>query len=179
MFAGAQHRGYSLLELLMTLTLAGLVLTLGLPSFSQLAADKRLRAEVDALFHAIHLARKASIVRRRVVSLCPSANGLRCENDNDWSRGWLVFADADRDEPPQVDAGEDILLRHDVDPRVRIQANRKAFTLRATHLRATNGTLLFCDRAGRATSRALVVSYTGRPRVARENTSGIAYECRD
>lgn len=170
-------RGFSLLELLMTVTLAALVLTLGLPSFGKLVADKRLRAETDALFHAVHLARKASIVRRRFVSLCPSSDGRSCDGGTDWSRGWILFADADRDEPPQVDEGEDVLMVHTVDERVRIDANRRAFTLRSTELRATNGTLIVCDRAGRAEPRALVVSYTGRPRVARENTRGEAYAC--
>ena len=168
-------RGFSLLELLMTVTLAALVLTLGLPSFGNLVADKRLRAETDALFHAVHLARKASIVRRRVVSLCPSSDGRSCDGGADWSNGWILFADADRDE--QVDEGEDILEVHAVDERVQVDANRRIFTLRATELRATNGTLVICDRAGRAESRALVVSYTGRPRVARENTRGEPYAC--
>ena len=169
--------GFSLLELLMTVALAALVLTLGLPSFGNLVADKRLRAETDALFHAVHLARKASIVRRRAVSLCPSADGRSCDDVSDWSRGWILFADADRDQPPQVDPGEDVLMVHAVDPRVRIQANRRAFTLRSTELRATNGTFVICDRTGRAEPRALVVSYTGRPRVTRETRRGDAYEC--
>lgn len=171
------ERGYSLYELAMTLALAALVLTVGLPSFGSLAADKRLRAETDALFHAVHLARKASIVRRRVVSLCPSVDGISCSQGYDWSTGWIVFANVDRDEPPQVDAGEPVLRRHTVDERVQIAANRRGFTLRSTHLRATNGTLVVCDRSGRAETRALVVSYTGRPRVARSDTRGDAYAC--
>ncbi len=171
------QRGYSLYELAMTLALAALVLTVGLPSFGTLAADKRLRAETDALFHAIHLARKASIVRRRVVSLCPSVDGASCSQGYDWSAGWIVFANVDRDEPPQVDTGEPVLQRHAVDERVQIAANRRGFTLRSTHLRATNGTLVVCDRSGRAETRALVVSYTGRPRVARSDTRGNAYAC--
>lgn len=170
-------RGYSLYELVMTLALAALVLALGLPSFGSLAADKRLRAETDALFHAVHRARKASIVRRRVVSLCPSSDGLSCSQGYDWSAGWIVFANVDRDEPPQVDTGEPVLQRHTVDERVQIAANRRGFTLRSTHLRATNGTLVVCDRSGRAETRALVVSYTGRPRVARSDSRGDAYAC--
>ena len=43
----------------------------------------------------------------------------------------------------------------------------------------TNGTLIFCDRAGRARPRALVISYTGRPRVAYEDTRGRPYRCPD
>jgi type IV fimbrial biogenesis protein FimT len=170
-------RGYSLFELMMTLTLAALILTLGLPSFGNLVADKRVRTEVDALFHAVHLARKASIVRRRVVSLCPSSDGETCTGETDWSEGWLMFANVDRDDPPAVDPGEPILRRHVVGDTVRIHANRRGFTLRATELRATNGTLIFCDREERAAPRALVVSYTGRPRVTREDSRGRPYTC--
>lgn len=173
------ERGYSLYELAMTVALAALILALGLPSFGALAADKRLRTETDALFHAIHLARKSSIARRRVVSLCPSADGETCSGGYDWSAGWIVFANVDRDEPPQVDDGEPVLWRHVVDERVQLVANRRGFTLRSTHLRATNGTLIVCDRAGRARPRGIVVSYTGRPRVARTDSAGKAYECVD
>ena len=174
-----RNRGFSLYELLMTLALVALVLTVGLPSFGSLVADKRLRAETDALFHAVHLARKASIVRRRVVSLCPSVDGKSCSGGYDWSGGWIVFANADRDEPPQVDDNEPILGRHVVDDTVQVLANRRGFTLRSTHLRATNGTLVVCDRAGRATARALVVSYTGRPRVTSLESRGKSYRCAD
>ncbi|HEX2140544.1 MAG TPA: GspH/FimT family pseudopilin [Woeseiaceae bacterium] len=172
-------RGYTLYELVMTLAIAALVLTLGLPSFGGLVADKRLRAETDALFHALHLARKASIVRRREVSLCPSSDGLSCDGGTDWSAGWILFVNADRDGPPRVDGGEPILVRRRVHERVRIASNRQAFTMRTTHLRATNGTLVVCDRAERAESRAVIVSYTGRPRVARRDRRGDAYACTD
>jgi type IV fimbrial biogenesis protein FimT len=171
--------GYSLYELLMTLALVALVLTIGLPSFGSLAADKRLRVETNALFHAVHLARKSSIVRRRVVSLCPSIDGESCNPGYDWSDGWIMFANVDRDDPPQVDDNEPILRRHAVDNTVRIVANRRGFTLRSTELRATNGTLIFCDRGGRARPRALVVSYTGRPRITMTDSRGDAYQCPD
>jgi type IV fimbrial biogenesis protein FimT len=179
MWKPAAQRGYSLYELIMTLTLVGLILTLGLPSFGSLVADKRLRVESDALFHAVHLARKSSIVRRHVVSLCPSVDGQSCSPGYDWSTGWILFVNADRDDPPQVDENETVINRHSVDERVQILANRRGFTLRSTQLRATNGTLVICDRAGRGEPRALVVSYTGRPRVARSDSRGNAYRCAD
>ena len=59
------------------------------------------------------------------------------------------------------------------------EQNRRGFTLRATQKRATNGTIVVCDRAGRARPKALVISYTGRPRVAFETTRGEPYVCAD
>ena len=171
--------GYTLIELLLTTLLIAVLLTVTIPSLSATLARHRQHAEINALFHAFHHARKESIMRRRVVSLCPSDDGLTCGESADWSSGWLMFENKDRDSPPRIDPGEAIVLSHRVDPAVRIVANRRGFTLRATFLRATNGTLIVCDRARRIGARALVVSYTGRPRVALKNRRGKAYDCAD
>ncbi len=175
----ARDYGFSLLELLMTIAVAALILTLGLPSFGALKARNAQRVELDALFHAVHHARKASIMRKEVVSLCPTRDGATCSPGRNWSGGFLLFANSDRDEPPELDAGEILLHRHLASESVNITANRRGFTLRATFLRATNGTLVVCDRAGRVTPRALVISYTGRPRVAERTPSGERYACTD
>ena len=105
-------QGYSLLELLMTITLAAVILTLGLPSFANLAARQKQSVEINALFHAIHLARKESIMRKKVVSICPTFDGQSCTPGRDWSGGFLMFQNTDRDEPPQVDDGEPVLYGH-------------------------------------------------------------------
>ncbi len=174
-----RHSGFTLYEMLLTLTLVAILVGLSLPSFTEIAANSRLRTEINALFHAIHLARKESIMRRSVVSICPSFDGLACRPGKDWSGGWIMFNNRDRDEPPKIDRGEPILQVHTVGENVRITANRRGFTLRATQKRATNGTIVVCDMAGRVAPRALVVSYTGRPRVAFENRRGEAYKCSD
>lgn len=174
-----QHQGYSLYELLMTLTLVAVLLGLGLPSFSGVVARNRQHTEINALFHAIHLARKESIMRHKVVSICPSLDGLSCEPGRDWSTGWLMFENRDRDEPPRRDAGEALLQAHKVGENIKIAANRRGFTLRATQKRATNGTIVVCDAAGRVAPKALVISYTGRPRVALTTTRGEPYRCPD
>lgn len=171
--------GYTLLELVVTVAVAATVLVLAVPSFDAFVARSRQAAEIDALFHAIHLARKESIMRRQVVSLCPSPDGGRCEPGRDWSAGWLMFENRDRDEPPARDPGEPVLAVHAVRPGVRLTANRSGFTLRATVLRATNGTLVACDAAERVPPKALVVSWTGRPRVALRTTGGEPYACAD
>ena len=174
-----RDRGYSLFELMMTIGIAALIFSLGLPSFAGLAARQKQRVEIDALFHAIHLARKESIVRRRVVSLCPSFDAMTCTPGRDWSGGFLMFENTDRDEPPQVDDGEPVLHRHTARDTVKITANRRGFTLRATFKRATNGTIVVCDKAGRVPPKALVISYTGRPRVALRTPRGDPYSCVD
>jgi type IV fimbrial biogenesis protein FimT len=173
----ARQTAYSLYELLMTLAIFATVMTLGLPAFGEIVASHRIRVEIDALFHAVHLARKESVVRRRVVTICPSRDGQICDQTLDWSNGWIMFANHDRSSAQTRDDGEPVLRRSKVRKGVRISTNRRSFSLRSTELRATNGTLVFCDSADRVPPRALVVSYTGRPRVASKNTRGQPYEC--
>lgn len=176
-----RHRagGYSLYELLMTLGLAIVIFGLGLPSFGSLLADKRLRAETDALFHTIHLARQESIVRRRVVTICPSVDGQYCDADGRWSEGWILFANLGRSGSGRRDDDEAFLKYHRVGKTAVVQSNRLSYSFRSTQERATNGTLIVCDRAGRAATRAVIVSYTGRPRVARRDPRGNDYRCAD
>jgi len=174
-----RNQGFTLYELLITTVLIAVISGLAIPSFGAMMARQRQRVEIDALFHAIHLARKESIMRRQVVSLCPSFDGKACLPGQDWSTGWLMFENKDADSPPRIDIGEPVLWRHSVEDNVRIVANRSGFTLRATFLRATNGTFVLCDPERRISPVALVVSYTGRPRVARHTTNGELYSCAD
>lgn len=174
-----KQRAYSLYELLLTLSLVAVIAGLGIPSFSRIVARTAMHTEINALFHAIHLARKESVMRRRVVSLCPSTDLRTCTPGTDWTSGWLMFENTDVDSPPQRDPAEPLLQAHKVAENVRIMANRRGFTLRATQKRATNGTFVICDKAGRAAPVALVVSYTGRPRVAEKTPHGEPYSCAD
>ena len=171
--------GFTLYELLLTLMLVAIIGGLALPSFGKIVANGRLRTELDALFHAVHLARQESVVRRNVVSICPSIDGTTCTAALDWSAGWIMFNNTDRDEPPARDPNEAIFQVHRAGPGVQITANRRGFTLRSTELRATNGTIIVCDLAARVPPRALVISYTGRPRVALADTRGDPYACAD
>jgi len=171
--------GYSLLELLMTLGLLTVILTLGVPSFGNILANQRLMSQTNALFHDVHLARKESVVRRRVVTLCPTLNGEACDPGSDWSAGWMMFVNLDRDWPAVRDSNEPVLKRFQTSRSVRIMSNRRSFSLRSIELRATNGTVIFCGPAGRGTARALVISYTGRPRVAYKTRRDKPYTCAD
>ncbi len=59
----------------------------------------------------------------------------------------------------------------------KVTVNRHSFAFRTTVLWTTNGTLIFCDKARRASPVALIVSYTGRTSVSRIDRSGKPYKC--
>ena len=97
----------------------------------------------------------------------------------DWSSGWILFVNLDRDVPATRDADEPLLQQFSVSSHNEVTANRRSFSFRTTALRATNGTFIFCDKARRASPRALIVSYTGRPRVSRIDRDGNPASCPD
>lgn len=174
-----KNLGFSLMELMLTILVASIILSLGLPSLSKSVAKSRQRAEVNALFHGVYLARKEAIRRRQLVSMCPSPDGVTCRPGSDWSAGWILFENSDRDAPPVRDPSEPLILSHSANPELVLRSNRHGYTSRGVRRRATNGTIVVCDRAGRIPPRALVISYTGRPRIAARNTHGEIYECAD
>ncbi|MEO0998268.1 MAG: GspH/FimT family protein [Pseudomonadota bacterium] len=154
--------GLSLFELLIIVAVATAVGVAGLPALGRAVASARIGAEINELHHALHLARRESILRNRYVVLCPTADRLRCGDD--WAAGWMLFFDTDRYRPPQSYYGEPLLRVGGTGNRVARMANRQAFVARTRRWRSTNGTFVICDPAGRAAPKALVVSYTGRPR---------------
>lgn len=170
------RRGFTLYELLLSLLLLAILASIGLPSFEAMLARSRQAVEINALFHAFYQARKESIMRRRSVTLCPSGDGRSCATSTNWSGGWIMSRDPD---PSQVDSGVSVLLAHDVGDGIRITANRRNFALRATVRRATNGTIVVCDAHDRVPPKALIVSYTGRPRVALARRDGTPWSCAD
>ena len=134
MIIGRAAGGYSLYELVITIGVVALVMSLGVPSFGRMLANHRLKVEVDALFHAVHLARKESVVRRRAVTLCPSHDGQNCSPGFDWSAGWIMFVNLDRDAPASRDLDEPLLQQFSVNLHNQVVANRRSFVLTATEI---------------------------------------------
>ena len=157
--------GLTVLELLVALSVIGILATLGIPTFRDLILDLRMTSQINSFVHAIHLAKHEAYKRVAPVALCKSNNGTQCTDDRHWHEGWIVFVNRNRKEPPRVDPGEPILAVYSAYKAGLITGNRRSFVFRPFEIRSTNGTLSFCDQRGPEHARAVVVSYTGRPRV--------------
>ena len=170
--------GYSLIELLVTLMLAAILLVLGVPGLRELALDARRTADVNAFVSAVQLARSESAKRAQAVVLCPTADGSTCARAGQpFDSGWMVFVDADGDNPPRRDGDEELLLHYPPVMEGSIRSNRASFVFRPHYRRSTNGTVVFCDLRGPPAARAVIVSYTGRPRVASTTAAGTSLAC--
>ena len=159
-------RGFSLLELLISLALGATVLSLGVPAFRDLILDNRRTADINAFVTAVQAARIEAFKRSQPVILCKSRDRQMCSADPAWEDGWMLFVNTDGVRPPRRDVSEPVLLGHQPAMAGTIRANRQLFEFRPFGRRSVNGTVTFCDERGTATARAVIISYTGRPRVS-------------
>lgn len=162
-------RGFSLIELMVTLGVLLISTTVGLPALAGLLEHQRSAAALGALTTQMQLARMAAITYRQPALLCPSRDGADCDGGADWSGGWIVFLD--RDGNRRVDAGDEI-IRAETAPTSR-QLQVQATTGRP-HVRylpdgrsaGSNLTISVCNRDGQLLG-AVIVNNAGRPRVSR------------
>lgn len=161
----ARSKGLSLFEALIALLMGSILLTLSAGAFQRWIREAQLTNAINDFVAGIHLARQTAQTRASPITLCPSADGKRCDDGLDWSNGWLMrVGEADRpllDESDLLQQGSAAAVQ-----QILITANRSTFSFRPFTLRDTNGTLEFCDQRGLARSRRVIVSPTGRPRLA-------------
>jgi hypothetical protein len=88
----------------------------------------------------------------------------------------MVYVNLDGRYPPRRSETEPLLYVHDRELTGTVVSNRPYFEFRPGR-RSTNGTTVFCDRRGAAAAKAVIVSYTGRPRVDRVDADRRPLKC--
>lgn len=166
-------RGYTLVELLITLAVVTVLLGLGLPSFQHLLATERGAAAMNQMLGAVSLARSQAVLQRHTVTLCPG-DATGCLGRHQWHRGALVFVDRDGD--ARLDPGDTLVRAFPgLTPGERIYwrafRNRSYLQFhRLGYTRWQNGNFLYCppDNDARR-ARMVILNAAGRLRSARDS----------
>jgi type IV fimbrial biogenesis protein FimT len=87
-----RQRGFNIIELMVGITVLGIVLGLGVPSFMTMIRDNRLVEQSNSMVTALNYARSEALKRGFRVSACPGTNGV-CAGGTDWNAGIVVFTD--------------------------------------------------------------------------------------
>lgn len=165
------------MELIIALAVMGILGALATPTFSYVLLDGERSASLNRFFHALFLARSESMKRGKVVSLCKSTDGSHCNAAADWNDGWIVFVNADRKEPATRSKDEELIAAFEGWRNGSITSNRNTYSYRPHVQGVVNGTIIFCDRRGSKHARAIIISHTGRPRVAQRDSKGKHFAC--
>jgi len=97
----ARHRnstkrtGFSLIELLVTIAIVSIALTIAVPSLSSFTMQMRVDNEVTELQRLLLTARNAAINSGQDTSLCPLKDDDTCENSRNWQGRIGVVSIAD------------------------------------------------------------------------------------
>ena len=89
--------GFTLLDLLTTIVVLGILLSVGIPSFATIMRNNRIAASTNELVTALTYARSEAMKRGDVVTTCSSDDEDTCAGDNNWGTGWIVFVDLNQD----------------------------------------------------------------------------------
>jgi len=102
--------GFTVTELVMVMTIIGIVAAIGIPSFKYVTTSNRISSEINGLLGDMQFARSQAIKEGQTVTVCSSSDGATCNigpAGNIWSTGWIVFLDSNGNQ--QVDAGEQVI----------------------------------------------------------------------
>jgi type IV fimbrial biogenesis protein FimT len=169
--------GFSLIELLTGLTVAGVLGSLSI-GMSDMIGSHAITAEVNSLMTDLALARSESIKRRKTITLCTSSDGTSCSKSAAWRNGWIIFVDSNRNR--KID-GEDQLLRNHGPLRTGSDLHYGSdyfhyVMYSGDGMVFPGATFTFCSKNGYR--RAIIVYWSGRARVSNRGASGKELVCK-
>jgi type IV fimbrial biogenesis protein FimT len=176
--------GFTLIELMIALTVAAVLFAIATPNLRIFLQNNRLSSASNDLLRSFQVARTEAIKRQRNVVVCASASPTDAQPACSYGafNGWIVFEDTNSNW--SLDAGEPILERHAVlDSSITVKIDNEGIESYATTgfanpAGAHNPThnILICDGRGNqvighvSVERAVLVTPSGRVRVSRVDT---------
>ncbi|VTU38536.1 putative major pilin subunit [Variovorax sp. PBS-H4] len=157
---GNRRRGFTLIELMVTITVLAILLTVAVPSFDGIRLSNRLTSYATDLVTGSQLARTEAIKRNTSVTMCVSADGTGCSTSGGWETGWIVLS------------GTTVIQRHPAAAagyKLTEAGGTTSLTFEATGVGASQATFTIC-RASPSVGgqeRVVKISATGRAAITR------------
>jgi len=177
---GKKILGFTLIELVVTLTIAGILISLAAPAMRTFVLDQRLTTQTNDFIADLSLARSEAIKRVSNVTVCRQGGSLAspsCNSSANWQAGRIVFVDADGDST--IDSGDAILrVRESLDGNntmnvvggVALGSIVIASTGLTTLSTGQEAALRLCDSRG-TVAMTISVNYSGRATSSRSTVS--------
>ncbi len=164
--------GFTLIELMVTLTIAGILMAWAAPSYTTFVKNNRLTTQANDMMADLALARSEAIKRATNITVCKSTDGVTCNAGAGWDDGWIVVNTASG----QVFRAHEALTGQNTIVGTANAApgltNQMVYT--RTGMSGLGGPEEFriCDDRGAARGRLIRVAITGRAQIAIDaNTS--------
>ena len=109
----ANQSGFTIYELLITMLVIGIILSIGVPSFSEFTANSRISGTANDLHSSFQLARSEAARSKSPITICASNNSMDAAAacGGTFDDGWIIFVDLNGD-LVRAGAGENVLRAH-------------------------------------------------------------------
>ena len=174
-----QH-GFTLIELMITLGIAAILLTVAVPGFNTTIKNNRLITQTNLLVSSIGLARSEAVKHGHTAKMCVSSDQATavpptCTLEINWELGWIVWVDLNEDDI--LDVGEERRYVQAFSPSTTLTSTVTQLDFSAQGAAANaatrNRTLDLCDNRTGETGRQIHISATGRTKT-NSNFAGCA-----
>ena len=170
MIFSKKQLGFTLIELMIAVSIIGVLLALGSPSLKRTLQDNRMAVLHNELLVGLSFARNTAINKGSSATLCKAnSTASACAATSEtWENGWIVFSDKNND--GSIDTGETILsiqndLSQDITMHYSKNSSRVTYSGKGYAI-GYSGKFTFCDARGDDAKKGMVVSNNGRVRVA-------------
>jgi type IV fimbrial biogenesis protein FimT len=138
-------RGFTLAELLIVVTVFGLLLAAGLPQLGDFLRNQRMKTASFDLFSTLMLARSEAIARNTQVTVSPTGGA--------WTNGWTV-----------TEPGGTVILRQEPVPAIAISGPSAVIYVESGRLNAAARPEFALTAAGASVvQRCIRIDLSGRP----------------
>jgi type IV fimbrial biogenesis protein FimT len=161
------HSGFTLVELLTTVTIFTTLLSLAIPEFRSMAERNQIATAHNAFLSTIQFTRSEAIKRGNNVIICKWDNiQATCDSARSWKNGWAVFDDKNGN--GNKEANEEIIRIHKTLPsNIQMHYNHVKLKYNAKGLSTGySGTITFCSDGEYIKKQGMTLSSVGRVRIA-------------
>jgi type IV fimbrial biogenesis protein FimT len=164
----SRSRGQTFFELIITLSISSIALSMACNSWGQIIRKTRATAAINQLLFAVYEARHYALSHRKIVTLCPTQDGQECGGP--WHGKLVLFTGS-----PDKGAEKKIIATYPETPQGSIEwrsfRNDKFLQIQETgQTLAQNGTFIYCpENHDPHYARALILNKQGRARMAQDN----------
>jgi len=86
-----RSRGFTLVELLVTIAVVAILAAIALPSYTSMIQRSDVSSASNRLLADLGYARSEAATLGTYVSVCPSTDGTSCSGSAAWESGWIVY----------------------------------------------------------------------------------------
>lgn len=167
-FAENHHNGFTMIELLVTVTILGIATIIAIPALNEFIIKNKADSEVIALQRFVLTARNAAINSGQQVTICPLSAGT-CTND--WNKSISMFINTT--DPTKYNAATETMVKvkEQISSGDALSFNDGATLIYSPTGRLVNGKnieLIYCPKNHHSMARGVTISLSGRAYITQD-----------